>query len=118
PLSHLFTLSDNRGVEGGEAASRGDFIVSCSGEAPELRLKLEEVVVEDAVDRQTVVLRPSLPLDEHERTFVVAYLQSDRAWRLYTAQGGTPDIDGEALGSLPVVLPTELVRLTLADIES
>jgi hypothetical protein len=113
PLAHVFTLHDS-----GDEVSRGDLVVTCAGQPPAGRLELEELPPEGAaVQPGAVLLRPSRPLEEHERTFIVAYLRSDRAWRLYAAQGGTPQVDSETLGRLPVVLPTEPVRLTLAEIE-
>jgi hypothetical protein len=114
PLSHVFTLHERED----EAANRGDLTVRCTGEPPEVRLELEEMDADGAtVHPEAVLLRPTRPLKEHERMFIVAYLRSDRAWRLFAAQGGTHELERATLARLPVVLPTEPVYLTLAEID-
>lgn len=119
PLSHLFAIAVGGREADDEIANRGDFVVTGPGESAEIRLTLKEVAADGVpVEPDSVLMRPSRSLSDDERTFIVAYLQSGRAWRLYEAQGGTRELDSEALGRLPVVLPTELVRLTLAEIDS
>lgn len=118
PLSHLFTIVEGVAADDGRVANRGDLMVTCSGDREERRLTLTEAVADGApIAEEAVLLQPSQSLDEHEWAFTVAYLQSARAWTLYAAQEATVELTGEALGRLPVVLPTELVRLTLAELD-
>lgn len=114
PLSSLFEVCR---ADDGEVAGPGQILLRCTGPLDAPHFSVSKLAPGDALAEGDLVLRPVVDQNEYEQAFMLAYLESDRAWRLFEAEGGTSEMDVEALSRLPVVQAAEPIRLTLAEIE-
>jgi hypothetical protein len=116
PLSHVFQPETPSDVVTGFGV--GDLYVTRVGDGKAQRLRVSNFAPKGSGDvSNLVLLRSVTALDQHTRVFIRAYLESNRAWQLYLTQEQTDRLEPEALGRLPVVVPTEPVRSLLSEID-